>query len=483
MPYADLRSYLAALEAQQQLLRVTEQVRPEPDLAAAACAASRLGDDSPALLFENVYGYHTARIAMNVHGSWPNLAIAMDLPKNTPLKSQFFEFVRRYKNYPGEVEQRDSAPWQEIVVDQAVSLFDILPLFRLNHGDGGFYIDKACVISRDPSLADNRPSQNVGIYRLEVKGPSRLGIQPVPAHDIAIHLQRAEELGVDLPIAIAIGNDPMLTTAGAMPILYDQSEYAMAAALNGAPYPVVYSEYSGLDLPWSSEVMLEGRILSRVREAEGPFGEFTGHYSGGRLMPVVEITRISCRSRPIFEHLYLGMPWTEVDYLIGINTCAPLYVQLKQAFPEVVAVNALYTHGLVVIVSTRTRFGGFAKGVGMHVLTTPHGLGYAKLVIVVDETVDPFNLPQVMWAIATKFNPDFDLITVPGLSVLPLDPASQPAGITGKVIIDATTPKAPETHGRFEQGLDDPITTEAWVEKLQALIQAAQTAREQEEEK
>ncbi|BFO07922.1 hypothetical protein GGER_04320 [Serratia rubidaea] len=110
MPHADLRSYLAALEAQQQLLRVTEQVRPEPDLAAAACAASRLGDDSPALLFENVYGYHTARIAMNVHGSWPNLAIAMDLPKNTPLKSQFFEFVRRYKNYPGEVEQRDSAP-------------------------------------------------------------------------------------------------------------------------------------------------------------------------------------------------------------------------------------------------------------------------------------------------------------------------------------------------------------------------------------
>ncbi|VEA71473.1 Phenolic acid decarboxylase subunit C [Serratia rubidaea] len=102
MPYADLRSYLAALEAQQQLLRVTEQVRPEPDLAAAACAASRLGDDSPALLFENVYGYHTARIAMNVHGSWPNLAIAMDLPKNTPLKSQFFEFVRRYQNYPAK---------------------------------------------------------------------------------------------------------------------------------------------------------------------------------------------------------------------------------------------------------------------------------------------------------------------------------------------------------------------------------------------
>jgi len=473
MPYPDLRSYLAALEEQQQLLHIEEQVKLEPDISAAACAASKLGENSPALIFENIHGYHDARVAMNIHGSWPNLAIAMDMPKHTPLKSQFFEFVRRYQNYPGEVEYRDSAPWQEVIIDKDINLFDILPLFRLNHGDGGFYIDKASVVSRDPSIENNELSQNVGIYRIEVKGRNRLGLQPVPAHDIAIHLQRAEELGVDLPIAITIGNDPMISTVGAMPILYDQSEYAMAAALNGQPYPVVHSEYSGLDLPWGSEIVLEGKILSRVREAEGPFGEFTGHYSGGRRMPVVEISRVSHRRKPIFEHLYLGMPWTEIDYMMGINTCAPLYVQLKQAFPEVVAVNALYTHGLIVIVSTRTRFGGFAKGVGMRVLTTPHGLGYAKMVIVVDETVDPFNLPQVMWAISTKFNPDYDLLKIPGLSILPLDPASEPAGMTSKVIIDATTPKAPETHGHFSQELRDPITTNDWVEKLQTLITAA----------
>lgn len=242
MPYSDLRSYLAALEEQQQLLHITEQVKPEPDISAAACAAAKLGENSPALLFENIHGYHDARIAMNLHGSWPNLAIAMDMPKNTPLKSQFFEFVRRYQNYPGEVAYRDSAPWQEVVIENDINLFDILPLFRLNHGDGGFYIDKASVVSRDPSLDDNQSSQNVGIYRIEVKGRNRLGLQPVPAHDIAIHLQRAEALGVDLPIAITIGNDPMISTVGAMPILYEQSEYAMAGALNGQPYPVVHSK-------------------------------------------------------------------------------------------------------------------------------------------------------------------------------------------------------------------------------------------------
>lgn len=479
MPFYDLRSYLEALDDQGQLLHIEEEVLPEPDIPAAACAANKLGEKAPALVFENIAGYHDARIAMNVHGSWPNLAIAMDMPKNTPLKAQFHEFVRRYQNYPGEVEHRTEAPWQEEVIDKDINLFEILPLFRLNHGDGGFYIDKASVVSRDPSLRGEayEKSQNVGMYRIEVKGKNRLGLQPVPAHDIAIHLQKAEELGIDLPIAITIGNDPMISTVAAMPILYNQDEYAMAGALNGEPYPVVRTELTGLDVPWGSEFILEGRIISRFREPEGPFGEFTGHYSGGRQMPVVEITKVSHRRKPLYEHLYLGMPWTEIDYLMGINTCTPLYVQLKEAYPEVEAVNALYTHGLVVIVSTKVRFGGFAKGVGMRVLTTPHGLGYAKMVIVVDETIDPFNLPQVMWALSTKFNPKYDVVTIPELSILPLDPASDPAGMTDKIILDATTPKAPEKHGHFSQELRDPITTDVWTEKLHNMFEAAKTAR------
>jgi len=83
--------------------------------------------------------------------------------------------------------------------------------------------------------------------------------------------------------------------------------------------------------------------------------------------------RVRMRRNPIFEHLYLGIPWTEIDYLI-----------------------AMYTHGLVTIVSTRARHVGFGRVVGLRALTTPHGIGYSKVVIVVDDTVDPFNLEQVM---------------------------------------------------------------------------------------
>jgi 3-octaprenyl-4-hydroxybenzoate carboxy-lyase len=81
---------------------------------------------------------------------------------------------------------------------------------------------------------------------------------------------------------------------------------------------------------------------------------------------------------------------------------------VRTTFPEVVAVNALYMHGFVVIVSTRCRYGGFAKWVGMRVLSTPHCLGHATIVIVVDEDVDPFDLNQVMWAISVKVNPAYD---------------------------------------------------------------------------
>jgi UbiD family decarboxylase len=145
-----------------------------------------------------------------------------------------------------------------------------------------------------------------------------------------------------------------------------------------------------------------------------------------------------------------GKPWTELDYCQALTTCAPIYGQLKTTFPEVFAVNALYTYGLVVIVSTRCRYGGFAKSVGMRVLSTPHGLGYAKVVIVVDENVDPFDLNQVMWAISVNVNPAEDVMILPNLSVNLIDPA----GIVHKMIIDATTPIVPDRRGHYGQELD-----------------------------
>jgi vanillate/4-hydroxybenzoate decarboxylase subunit C len=115
MIFDSLRDFLAALDDNGQLLRITNEVAPEPDLGAAGRAANDLGENAPALLFENILGFEDARVALNVHGSWPNNALMLGLDKNTPVKAQFFEFVRRYRTFPCAVERRHAAPWQECV--------------------------------------------------------------------------------------------------------------------------------------------------------------------------------------------------------------------------------------------------------------------------------------------------------------------------------------------------------------------------------
>src|SRR6516164_3148362 len=98
--YADLREFLSVLQRHKQLLRVEQQVNPEPDLAAAACALTRMGEASPAIQFGKVAGYNGAQVVMNVHGSWANHALALGLPKDAPRRDQFFQFAGRFQKYP-----------------------------------------------------------------------------------------------------------------------------------------------------------------------------------------------------------------------------------------------------------------------------------------------------------------------------------------------------------------------------------------------
>src|SRR3981189_1589060 len=218
MAYDDLREFLKALDGQGQLLRITDEVMPEPDIAAAPDAAARLGENAPALYFDNVKGFTDARIAMNVHGSWANHALALGLPKDTGVKAQVDEFIARWANFPVTPVWRDNPPWaQNTQIGKDVNIFEVLPLIRLNDGDGGFYLDKAAVVSKAPDDPENSGKQNVGIYRIEVKGKRKLALQPVPMHDIAQHLRKAEEVGDDLPTAVTLRNEPGISIASATP--------------------------------------------------------------------------------------------------------------------------------------------------------------------------------------------------------------------------------------------------------------------------
>jgi UbiD family decarboxylase len=159
---------------------------------------------------------------------------------------------------------------------------------------------------------------------------------------------------------------------------------------------------------------------------------------------MIKVKRVTHRRDPIFENLYLGRPWTEIDTLMALNTCIPLYKQIRETMPEVKAVNAIYQHGLTAIIALDSRLGGYAKSVAFRAASTPHGISYVKNIILVDGDVDPFDLTQVMWALSTRIRGAQDVIVVPGTPGMPLDPGSEPPGMGVKVIIDATTPVPPE---------------------------------------
>lgn len=474
--YKDLREFLATLEEEGQLVRIKEEVTPEPDIGAAGRACANM-KEKPAVWFEKIKGYKYS-VVTNVHGSWQNHALMMGMPKNTSVKEQFLELNRRWDKFPvpPKIVDRKDAKCKENVIDKDINLFEILPLYRINDQDGGFFISKASVITGDPEEPDNLNKQNVGTYRIQVKDIDRIGIQALPFHDIAIQLAKAEAVNEPLPIAIALGNTPLVTFMASTPVAYTQNEYEFVGALqDGIPTEITKADTAEhLYVPAHAEVVLEGYVMPRVRTCEGPFGEFPGSYSGARLQCEIKITHITHRNDPIFENLYLGLPWTEIDYLMALNTSVPLYKQLHETIPEVVAVNAMYTHGIGEIISVKSRYGGFAKSAAFRLLCTPHGTAYAKIIILVDEFVDPFDLEQVMWALTTRVKPSKDVSVIQNCAGMPLDPSSYPAGMHDKLIIDATTPVPPEPNPRAVELLKPAACVPQWEETIKKLMEATQ---------
>jgi UbiD family decarboxylase len=455
-----LRDFLDYLGEHDQCVTWPDAVLPEPDIRNVSVAAGNNVSTGPAVIFDKIRGYPGKRVAVNVHGSFGNLALLLGMPKTTPVRELFFEIIRRWGSDKPLLARVDpkNAPVHENRIDHGINLYDLLPLYRINAHDGGFYIGKACVVSRDPLDPDNFGKQNVGIYRIQVMGPDTFTLLSIPAHDMGRQMLMAEQHGKPLKVSVMIGNHPAMPMFAATPVGYDESEFAYASQMMGAPLRLT-TAVNGTDILADTEMVIEGELQLNQREVEGPFGEFPGSYSGGRKVPLFRVTGVSHRNNPIFENIYIGKGWTEHDTLIGLNTSAPIYAQLKKDFPEVAAVNALYQHGLTGIIAVKNRFSGFAKSVAMRALGTPHGTMYLKNLILVDENVDPFDLNQVMWALSTRTRAN-DIIVIPNMPMVPIDPAAEVPGKGHRLIIDATSFMAPDNLGADPHLVDRPMGPE-----------------------
>jgi 2,5-furandicarboxylate decarboxylase 1 len=345
---------------------------------------------------------------------------------------------------PGEVLARfqDAAlnplPWQEIenapaqeIVHREVDLARQLPLPTHNEHDSGAYITAGLLIARNPASG----VQNVSIHRLQLSGPNRLGALLLPRHTHMFY-EAAERAGQPLDVAIVIGVDPLtlLSSQAIAPIDFD--ELTIAGALHGAPLRVVKCVSNAVRVPADAEIVVEGRLLPRVREPEGPFGEFPQYYGERAERHVIEVTAVTQRRDALFhtivggglEHLLLG----------GIPREATLLAQLRRSFPNVRDVHlsrgGVCRYHLHVQIAKRQE--GEAKNIMMGAFAGHYDV---KHVTVVDEDVDIHNPAEVEWAVATRFQADRDLVIVPEAQGSKLDPSTRD-GVGAKMGLDATRP-------------------------------------------
>jgi UbiD family decarboxylase len=438
--YQDLRAFLRDLEANGDLLRVVEPLAPEPDVAALADAAFL--ERGPAVLMEHVTGA-AHPLVVGVHATHARIGRALGLPPGQAPSRVAAELDRLWQRYPVppvQVERTDAPCKAMCRTGDEVSLISF-PIVRGNERDGGPYINKGLVITRSPETG----TYNVNISRLQVKGPRRLGIWAALHHGPGLHFRMAEARGEDLPIAIAIGCDPLLALAATAPLPESWDEYAFAGALRGAPTQLVPAETVDLLVPAHAEIVLEGwlRTGRNRREVEGPFGEYTGHYSGINRTPVIDLTAITCRRDAIFEQVTIGRPWRETEVMSHLPLSVGILRQVREIVPEVMAFNAASTFSSTCVVSLRQGRGGRAKQVMAAVWALDAG-AYVKNLFVVDEEIDVFNWEDVMWAFSTRFRGEPDLMVMPRSYGGMLDPTGEMRGMITRYGFDCTFPVPPD---------------------------------------
>lgn len=435
----DLRYFLKKVQEEipEDFVTITKQVDPKFEITAIQQHLENEGK-FPVLMFENVKNVKGEpsgfRVATNVFATREKCALAVELPKEQWRMETSFEFARRVNNpiKPIIIDKKDAPCKEVIITGEDVDLRN-LPVLTHHEMDGFPYLPDA-VIAADPDTG----SYNSSHHRMIVNSKDESRIWMSPRH-LWNYYMRAQEKGEPLPIAHVLGHHPGFFLGSEAISSMDVDEYDTIGGVLGEPLRLVPSETYGdkLLVPADAEIIVEGEILPNQRDAEGPFGEFTGYYGPQRWSPVVKIKAITHRKNPIYMNILVGHADTAI--LGGIPKEAGIYEEIKRAVPQI--------RGVHFPISGCCRFHAYisvkqmvdGEGMVAALAAFPHH-DELKHVIVVDDDVDPFNEREVMWAMATRVQPDTDVTIMSNVRGGSLDPSSTKHALGSKMIINATRP-------------------------------------------
>lgn len=460
MKYKDLREFIAALEAQGELKRINVEVDPYLEITEICDRTLRAG--GPALLFENVKG-HDMPLLGNLFGTPKRVALGMGQDSVEALREvgKLLAFLKEPDPPKGLKDAWDKlpifkqvlsmgpknvkhAPVQEVVYEGDEVDLGLLPIQHCWPGDAGPLVTWPLVITKGPL----KKRQNLGIYRQQKIGKNRLIMRWLSHRGGALdflEFQKAHP-GEPFPVAVALGADPATILGAVTPVPDSLSEYAFAGLLRGSRTELVKCGHADLDVPASSEIILEGFIYPDDMAAEGPFGDHTGYYNEVDHFPVFTITRMTMRRDAIYHSTYTGRPPDE-PAILGVALNEVFVPILCKQFPEIVDFY-LPPEGCsyrMAVVTMKKQYPGHAKRVMMGVWSFLRQFMYTKFVIVLDDDVDARNWEDVIWAITTRMDPARDTVMVENTPIDYLDFASPVSGLGSKMGLDATNKWPGET--------------------------------------
>jgi 2,5-furandicarboxylate decarboxylase 1 len=398
-----------------------------------ADVAQALDGNRKATLFRAA-GPEKQELVGNVLASRSRLARAFEVSTDKLLP----EIQRRLKQKPVLVEiARDVAPVQQVVLKGDDADFTKLPV-HLQHGvDGGPYISAGIDYVIDP----RNGLSNVGIRRLMLRGRKECGVDLVSPSDLRAIYEACAATGKPLPVAFVVGAHPIDYVAATMRLPVD--ELGLVATLRDAPLPVVKCITNDIMVPADAEMILEGYFDERGHvEPEGPYGEFLGYYGALKRNPVFHLTAITRRKDALFQTATIGGKYlarTDTAQLCALRTEVMIWRALEGAVREPLGVCATTSSGGMfnVRVSLRQRVPGEARNA---IAACFASLANIKNVFVVDPDIDIFSDEQMDWALATRFQPDRDLVVVSNMRTLPLDPSLVNSRVGSKAGFDLTWP-------------------------------------------
>ncbi len=433
MPFADLREYVERLEREGELARVKKEVDPTHELGAVCKTAHEKG--RKALWFERVRGSGMP-VVTELMTTFNRIAIALE----TERQDLFAEVVERTKSSVEPKVVKEAACKEIILKGKDVDL-TCLPWITWNKTEKAPYLTAGLVIAKDPEFG-----RNMGVYRMMFANRNQTFLRLSPGHHGYEYYKRAEFRGEKkLEVAVAIGTDPAIFLASQFVPGIDVDEFTIAGALRKKPVELVKCETIDVEVPATSEIVLEGYVgIPPELGDEGPYGEFCG-YSVGTVARE-RLWTVQCMTmhrNPLYHGFYLCKGINEEGVIKSITTSVQIYNELKPGHPAIKRVHC--SEAGIGIFHCYIQIDERLKRPGMvnNILASSVGVkgSRVKHVFVFDDDIDITNPEEVEWAIATRVQADKDIFVIPNSFGLRLDPSATSEGVTAKLFVDATKGK------------------------------------------